>query len=258
MISIMVILPSFLSPVLKQSLVTSRSIICLKNLDNLGSITALYIDDYSQYFPPPGWDGSKPQREVRKHIDYGITWDDRLSDYDDRELSLASKQEIQLGTQNMDVNHSAYQIYVCPEDDIARTNNYLDDASAPRTYAINGNGTKYRGFLRETTETAIGSGGFSVRIDEIDDTQGTIYLAELPSKHTKMGTYTLPNIRIPRESMRYYPDGRTGLHGALKGSYLFTDGHALLLSMPDTVSSSHYFFNSGWKAGDKMWTRQYD
>ncbi|MBF0196960.1 MAG: type II secretion system protein [Planctomycetes bacterium] len=255
--AILTIFSSLLSPVLKESLSSTRTILCLSNLENLGGITSLYMEDNNQYFPPPGWNSAVPQLEVRRHIEFGVTWDDRLSDYDGRELTSDIKKKVKLGIHEINKDHSSYKLYVCPNDDLVRTPKE-NLTFLPRTYAINGHGLKNKGFLNQTTATGIGSGCFSVSIDEIEDVQGTIYMAEVPARHNKVGTYTQTAIKVPRESFRYFPDNRTGLHSDLKFTYLFSDGHVELLSIIDTVSSKYDSVLSSFKQGDKMWTRQYD
>ena len=75
-IAILAILVSMLLPALQTARSSAKKIVCTNNLKQIGVATALYFGDNDTYYPTPITSDR-------------VSWDDRISPYDGRDLSPA-------------------------------------------------------------------------------------------------------------------------------------------------------------------------
>jgi prepilin-type N-terminal cleavage/methylation domain-containing protein len=105
-IAIIGILSSILLPSLRKARDKGYKAVCMNNMKQIGTCMVLYIDSNN---------GNYPTNTAH------ITWDDRLSDFDDRELSQTQKEKSRIGIGEFEgMNHSLYQ---CPKDTAVRWEN---------------------------------------------------------------------------------------------------------------------------------------
>lgn len=102
-IAIIALLASMLLPALNNAKSVAKSSGCINNLKMIGLSEISYCGDYAEYLTPA--------------LVGGITWDDMLADYMNRNLTEAQKSQDPLST-SVKVNNSSLQ---CPEDPLTRT-----------------------------------------------------------------------------------------------------------------------------------------
>jgi prepilin-type N-terminal cleavage/methylation domain-containing protein len=103
-IAIIGILASILMPSLSKARDKALKAVCLNNMKQIGTLMAIYLDSNNDRYA-----SSKNNN----------TWDDKLSDYDGRNLTSAQKDSANIGFGEFgDMNHSLYQ---CPKDIVVRS-----------------------------------------------------------------------------------------------------------------------------------------
>jgi len=233
-IAIIAILAALLLPALHQAKEFAKLALCQNNLKQQGIAFSAYINDNNEYYPlsDPGTDG--------------ITWDDRLSQYDGRRLSIAAMQVDGL-KESAYPNMQGAAIYACPKDDLPR-----DTGCYPRTYSVTvGNGRIYTNAKKKKNRKAS-----AANIRMIPVPGDTIILAPYTlndSTGNVLGGGHGAGIFCGADCYKglYNAKGETGLHTApFRFNFLFCDSHVKLL---DVRKTSDNIDNA--KGGNKMWTR---
>jgi len=234
-VAIIAILAALLLPALQKAREFAKLAICQNNLKQVGVSFATYINDNNGFFPL-----SSPSSD-------GITWDDRLSQYDGRKLSSAAMAVDGL-EKSQDPNMQNASIYFCPNDLLTRKDGYY-----PRTYAVN-----VRGGKKPKKGRLYNNGGYVANIKELPVPGDTIALAPYPEGTESSSTGNL--LGGGRCAGIYYgflcyanlynADGKTaGLHmSPYRFNFLFCDFHVKLMDVRKTADKLKS------KNGNKMWT----
>ena len=169
-VAIIGILASLLLPSLGQARQKALTAVCLSNSRQIHVAMTNYQESNDDSFPVASYNSiSIPGFQNR-----AMSWDDLLSDYDGRELSLADKQ-----IRGLDSSYDS-GIYLCP------TAKNLDPNSASRTYSMNA------GWQGTTANINIYGWGIakydsSKKVTEVEDTM-TFILVENDKLLNIMGT----------------------------------------------------------------------
>lgn len=115
-IAIIGILSSILLPSLQIARDKGYKAVCINNMKQIGICMTIYIDSNNEHFPTTLGQN---------------TWDDRLSDFDGRNLSQEQKDQSSIGIGEFEgMNHSLYQ---CPKDTAVR---WGDNPKKIRSYSL--------------------------------------------------------------------------------------------------------------------------
>ena len=168
-ITIIVILAALLLPALSQAREKSRKAACLNNLKQIGLAAEMYLQDSEAHYPVAL--GSS-----------GISWDDLLSAYDGRSLTLAQMTTGSLlngrwGAREGDLpggfNHGA--LYRCPSDSQPPNGNHIRITYYPTQTPGGGRpGLGIYGFIAPNAANT-----FSRKESEISQPSGTITFTEM-------------------------------------------------------------------------------
>lgn len=153
-VAIIGILASILMPSLSKARDKAHKALCINNMKQIGTGMIMYIDSYNEHFPTTS---------------DNVTWDDRLSDFDGRDLSQEQKEQgsIDLG-EFEGINHGIYQ---CTKDTADR----WSEPHEKRSYSLV-NGTE-----NPSSNFSVGISndeGWSQKISRITTPSDTIIMAE--------------------------------------------------------------------------------
>jgi prepilin-type N-terminal cleavage/methylation domain-containing protein len=237
--AIIAILAAILLPALMKAKDTARTIVCVNNLKQLGHAMTSYTTDYSGFFPYADYSGGGGKR---------ITWDDSISDYDGRKLSMNERRIDTFDKALYPHMENGAAIYSCPSDPIERLNNVYK-----RSYSMNGHGGD-----QTPTQGIAGKDDIpSIKTSQVSDPSGTILLTEFPYKRNRLGNGWCDGMTRADWSYDLWGDGlysntgKTGVHGKFRFIYLFADSHVQKLDLRTTCSD-----RTKTKNGDGMWTRE--
>jgi len=236
-IAIIAILAALLLPALKQAKETAKTILCINNMKQLGLAEMLYGNSYENYHVSEGGKGGD-----------NISWDDRLSEFDGRSLTLKQKQEGRLKKSTYPELQSGVALYFCPSDYYSPTAEFY-----PRTYALNGARWGYGpdkvigGVTNRNTYTidgvAFGEYEIVLKRSQVDSPTNFIIFAEHPGD-PKGGLGREGHSSCIPEPSKSYSDMPESSGYKLHTSpymfnYLFADGHVKTwktqqTSFPDT------------------------
>ena len=234
-IAIIAIIAALLLPALHKAREFAKLALCQNNLKQQGIAFSAYVNDNDGYYPL-----SSPS------ID-GITWDDRLSQYDGRRLSIAAMQVDGLKKSEYP-NMQGATIYACPKDDLPR-----DTGCYTRTYSVTvckgGIYTNAKNTKKKNTKADVAN----------------IRMVPAPGDTILLAPYTVPDTTgnvlggghgagifkgASCYEGLYNAKGETGLHTApFRFNFLFCDSHVKLLDVRKTADD----INSN--KGNKMWSR---
>lgn len=233
-VAIIGILASLLMPSLSKSRKKARGVVCLNQQKQIGLAIFLYSGDNDNYFPfADDRDGSS------------YAYDDLISDYMSLEWEDNHKAMDEIPTAIYPLKNNPF---LCPNDDLPSRNSVRHR----RTYGLNRariNGLGFVGIAwvvgQANRSTNWGTRG-SVKISDVEDHSGTIALTEEVYDLNAVGRSNNRDVIDGPYDQELYSDG---LHGQQRFNYLFTDGHAKVLSHTATVGSGDYNSPRG------MWTR---
>ena len=241
-VAIIGILASMLLPSLGKTRESARRTQCLNNQKQIGLSLYMYIEDNDDYYPVT--------HNIANQIDTGWSWDDKLSDYDGRNLSDADKilWGFDVGSEQGD----RAQVYRCPSDSRGNTS-AIDKAT--RSYSLNILYTftswAGRGITSSSWETDA-SKIYSRSHTSINQAAETIAMAENPydnnsSGHQARATMSVENIQANQENNSYWS------HDLWKSNYLFVDGHVSYVYFPATYAGSGSDPWSSTDTRETMW-----
>jgi prepilin-type N-terminal cleavage/methylation domain-containing protein len=233
-ISIIAILVSLLLPSLSKSREEARIVVCKNNLNQMGMMMVMFQDDNDDYFPMCRIPATQ------------ISWDDQLSDYDGRNLSLSTKNLVGIvGPRS--------NLYTCPSDSLTRRDSML----VPMTYGINFAGRRKGSFNRwgkgisgdKIDDTYKGSS----RINSLKQPSDTIALAEAAKSTKYLGVAPRGRSGVVGGDFLYYKNkGLNLFHKELYGSnFSLTDGSVRFMTYFQTADASLGMNSNGmWNAID--------
>jgi type II secretory pathway pseudopilin PulG len=265
-VSILAVLMTLISPSLSNIVSESSVLSCMNQMKTLGELSSFYINDHDDTYPYPGYE-NKSGVDPRSISDdtFGITWDDLLSQYDGRDLTLSEMESVtgfnRIVTRGNILESEDYDIpklYQCPEDDFSRR--LWSGHGEPRSYAMN---TYYKGDDRNVTTSrsgwgyiqwskGLGSGKFGQKSSTIEDFAGTIFLAERPSQLNILGKSTDLDLVRPSETHNRNDEY---LHPDFALNFLFADMHVANLLLIETHEADK---QGSYSEAGKMWTRAID
>ena len=229
-VAIIGILASLLLPSLSRARKNAKKISCVNNLKQLGIINLMYTQDNDDYFP---W--------RRTGAGTKVTYDDYLSAYDGRNLSLA-----EMNLDGLSEAQAKGEMYSCPSSPFS--------IEPKRSYAINLNGgnSKWRGVSHQNST-------LMRQISSIGMTASTISYSETgyPNVNFTMGKnggdWTAANVQFPHlYTLRLY--GGEEYHQD-KTNYLMVDGHveskrfnSTLVKTDGTMGTTTNVVNTFWDA----------
>ena len=223
-VAIIGILASFLLPTLGKARGKAKMAVCKSNEKQIGILLAMYADDNDDYYP---WANSPAQ----------FTWDDRLSDYDGRNLSNGHKAN---GAVRSSWGYNS-DLYACPDDDIERfwgTDQNVDARSYGLTHR-----------QHSSWAPGISGGSSSQSVSSVPNPSRTIVLVEHSHKNyivgNMQGSTTRPNTGY---------DVYATLHDGIGGSnYLMADGSVQTLTYNATLTRSDGSMSTTGNLPDTMW-----
>jgi hypothetical protein len=146
--------------------------VCQNNFKQLGTLSSLHMDDYDGQYPTYG--------------QQGVSWDDQLSQYDGRNLSLAQMQagagvNGQWGAleNSLPGGYDHGPLYRCPSDEV-ESSGYIRISYYPTQNSLNSSGRGIYGF--SMSKNSGGSWVFSPwskKVSEINKTSQTIAFTEM-------------------------------------------------------------------------------
>jgi prepilin-type N-terminal cleavage/methylation domain-containing protein/prepilin-type processing-associated H-X9-DG protein len=221
-VAIIGILTSLLLPSLTHARQVSKAAVCKSNMRQINISFTVYADDNDSHYPMTTshtWAGHD-----------AISWDDRLSGYDGREVLPFNKQAS--GKINASDFEPTYaRIYKCPDDNVQREFG-TDLDTIIMSYALN--------FRYNNNNSAMGVIGlkdgkaWSAQINGINDTTATILMAEAKYAGRMVGRYWGSGV-TPSDVNNYMLDAF--LHKGISGSnYMMIDGHVEYLGFYRTIS----------------------
>lgn len=237
-IAIIAILAGLLLPALQNARRAATGVACLSNMKQITIAITLYGDENADYFPINDVVGD-------------ITWDDRLGDYDGRDLSLARKQDNYLRI----ANDATTNIYACAGDKRLPERNSgssIADIAIIRSYA------PPHGLSAKTTNTnqlgvamrnsangtpAATTSPWSRRVSNVRRPGRTIGLFEyMPQNNTCLGN-NLNDAVLPGSLKNLYVNAtRTQWVHADAGNmnWLFLDAHAAQAHVEESTQHAQY------------------
>jgi len=247
-VAIIAILAALLLPALQKAKATAKSVVCTNNLKQIGLAVLEYKDAYSGYYVSEGGNNG----------DF-ISWDDRLSDFDGRNLTAPQKRKNGLTLAAYPDLGPGASLYRCPTDAYSPAGAYY-----PRTYALNATRWSWGAFATfaggVTNRNSFTFGGVAyaeyeivLRGTQVDHPEGFIMVAEKPAKEGGLGKENLQQcIFGANQSYSTFPlpdFSHYGMHmGAYRFNYLFADGHVRIWRAQETANDP-----TGTNPG-KWWT----
>ena len=201
-IAIIGILASLLLPALGTARKKAKFSVCKSNEKQIGIAVKLFSDDNEEYFvASPAGIGNR-------------TWDDRLSQYDGRNLSDAQLDESQgVAASAMTGNN----LYLCPSDGLAPA----DATKVRRTYAFN-NGSRLLGNGSTPLQYGLQKQFNQVdpiKINEVANGSETLMVGEYQRADNYLGKTWYSVIAGPGDVTADVP------HEGGERNILFVDGH---------------------------------
>ena len=221
-IGIFAILLALLSSAVRSVKEKAYKINCANNMKQIGACVAMYIAENNDRFPFAGVPNGAGDLN-------NITFDDLLSQYDGRNLSLNQMKLYKAPEQG------PISLWSCPMES--------DNPKMCRTYVINSN---------------ISKNTLSLRTMDLAFPSGTIALGELGYGYYSSGIPAPRLLGFPHKNMLGGPmeqqgSGAAGFYEPFHfggWNYLFSDGHVLWLLPEDTVGSGTLWSPRG------MWTKE--
>lgn len=209
-IAIIAILSAMLLPALSQARERARQVICANNLKNIGLATALYIEDYNEYYPPSYYNLSPAPN---------IYWYELMANYFNVNLARRGSN-----------NQGYVTILKCPSDRVPR----LATVTTPRR--------SYCWSVRIqdwTGSWGICTLGVSRKYSELKFPSTTIVMSEYWNAYGYFGT---PNNLV---MYRSYVNMNQGHHGQGGRNYLFGDGHVQFITPGPAAYDSKFWKITG-------------
>ena len=239
-IALIGILISLLLPSLSKVREATRRVICLNNMKQIGIAVQSYIVNNNLYYPRSyKW----PQNETP------VSWDDRLSPYDGRQLSWN-----QIKGANPGVPSS---LYVCPNN---KYGNPKKNGRVHRSYAVNegveniipgkSNHLERLGVIASAT-------GWAIQQPVIPRPSEGIILLEYNALENHLGSKNKSVKRAADASAFSNPDENFWLHKFGSMNFSFADGSASFRSLQSTFKD----LRSPWGSNDEtgtMWDCRLD
>lgn len=221
-VAIIGILTSTLMPSLKKARIVTKAAVCKSNMRQINVSFIVYADENDDHYPMTTshtWAGHS-----------AISWDDRLSGYDGRDvLSSAHQTSGKLNASDFEPTYGL--VFKCPDDDIQREFG-TDLDTIIMSYAVNSrynNHTFAKGIIGLKDNEA-----WSARIGEINETTATILMSESKYPGRMVGRYW-GSMVSPGDVDNYMLDSFP--HKGIKGSnYMMVDGHVEYLGFHRTIN----------------------
>jgi prepilin-type N-terminal cleavage/methylation domain-containing protein len=220
-IAIIAILASMLLPALNQARKKAKDIQCVNNLKQIGAFTDFYESDNKGYYP------NNPISD--------ISWDDRLSAYDGRKLTVAQINLTNLGPSNGFKKNGVYQ---CPFDTRAFAIGTTIADALPRTYSqsFGDPATKTtNGGIAAAYYTAAPNTGWSQRNSVIKRASSVLIMLERPDTNNSIGSYYGVIVAPANVGTWTGANKFKWLHGFNRMPFLFADKHVNILSITETT-----------------------
>ncbi|WDE95439.1 DUF1559 domain-containing protein [Lentisphaera profundi] len=226
-IAIVGILSSFLLPVLAKARASAKRTQCTNNQKQIATVIFMYLEDNEGYYPV--------SHNISTQVDYAWSWDDKLSDYDSRNLSDVDKSIWGFDVDSEQASGS--QLYRCPSDARGEVS-ALDKIS--RSYSLNQLYTftswAGRGMTSNPWETDADK-VYSRSYTDVNQASESIAMAENPydnnsTGHQSRAVMAVENIHAKQGDKSYWS------HDLWKSNYLFVDGHVSYIYYPATYQGS--------------------
>jgi len=241
-VAIIGILSSFLLPSLGKSREKAKMATCKNNMKQLAFLYSMYSDDNDGYY---------------MFNEASINWNDRLSDYDGRNLTLAQKQ----GHGNLQASvFGEDSIYACPSDEVVTSyGGNLDciklSYSPTNLAGGDGAGGIYTNGGGITGSYNYGAGHVprSQRISDISKSGESISTFEFSSDSRMLGRNWWSAVGISgawgvEDHLDKLPH-----EGIDKANYLMVDGHVESLNFYRTLQTTSGTMGSFSDTRDSMW-----
>jgi type II secretory pathway pseudopilin PulG len=220
-IAVIAILAGMLLPALNKARIKAKETECLNNLKQIGTFTAVYEEDNNGYYP------NNPISD--------ISWDDRLSAYDGRKLSVAQINLTNLAPSN---GFTKSGVYKCPLDTrSAAIGTTLTDA-LPRTYSQSYGVPALKtlnGGVAAAYYTATPDTGWSQRNSNIKKASRSLIMLERADPNNSIGSYFAAICAPANIGTWSGANANKWLHGINRMPFLFADKHVSLMSVTETT-----------------------
>ncbi|WDE98874.1 type II secretion system protein [Lentisphaera profundi] len=228
-VAIIGILASLLLPSLGKARAKAKMAVCKSNMRQINTWIFMYSDDHDGYYIDYDWGNQ-------------ISWDDKLSDYDGRNMSDGRKRNGAVPV------WYAYNpvIYACPSDELQRKWG-ASTAVFTRTYVLSERRINGSGNLLGWAPGISGS-GLSQKMTNINSPSNTLIMAEVSHSLNLVGHIGLNT--VPPGSYGTYAIPHDGLFGA---NYLMADGSVKKLTYTATRLQSDGTMPSGISGLGSMW-----
>ena len=229
-VAIIGILASLLLPTLGKARKKSQMAVCKSNMKQIGTLIFMYGDDNDDYFPVA-------------NTPAGFTWDDRLSDYDGRNLSNAHKVN---GAVRTSWGYGS-QLYACPDDSIERFWGTSQDVDV-RSYGLTHRQNAASGDVADWAP-GVSSWAFSQQMSQVPSPSRTLALVEHSKKQYIVGNQNGTTAK-PNSDYDLYAT----LHDGIAGSnYLMVDGSVQKLTYNATLTKTDGTMSTANGLTDSMW-----
>jgi prepilin-type N-terminal cleavage/methylation domain-containing protein/prepilin-type processing-associated H-X9-DG protein len=218
-VAIIGILISILLPALSKVRVQMKRTVCLNNQKQISLAVMMYIDENNSFYP--------------YNSSTWVSWDDHISAYDGRDLTAGQIGGARPGDS---------VLYLCPTD----THELSNGNRSKRSYTMNQGNDGENAFRR-----GVLTDDWSISISEITRPSQSISMTEWIDDDNELGT---PGDSTRQAGHYKIDDTMRWVHGSKwRLNFTMVDGHAKLMSMPNTYLSVRPFWDNGDVRNETMW-----